>query len=164
MNVKPKQKHNSDKMPIDTTSSQPCIKPHVVCSCHSSTKIAIVEKLNFIIPLVVYPFDVMVSFGQTDDELLKNLLKCLTEEQIRNKELWSDNEKDGGTVIFASGQTLIRMPKIPKSAKEYGTLQHEIFHATEFVLSRIGMILCDKSDEAYAYLIGYLTTQIYKRI
>ena len=32
MNVQPKQKHNSDKMPIDTTSSQPCIKPHVVGS------------------------------------------------------------------------------------------------------------------------------------
>ena len=119
---------------------------------------------NFVIPLNIYPFDVMVSFGQTDEELLKNLSKCLTIEQIKNKELWSDNEKDGRTVIFSSGQTLIRMPKIPKSAKEYGTLQHEIFHATEFVLSRIGMTLCDKSDEAYAYLIGYLTSEIYKRI
>lgn len=30
MNVEPKQKHNSDKMPIDIMSSQPCIKPNVV--------------------------------------------------------------------------------------------------------------------------------------
>ena len=28
-NVQPEQKHNSDKMPINTTSSQPCSKPHV---------------------------------------------------------------------------------------------------------------------------------------
>jgi len=31
MNVQPEQKHNSDKMPIDTTSSQPCSKPNVAC-------------------------------------------------------------------------------------------------------------------------------------
>ena len=32
MNVQPEQMQNSDEMPIDTTSSQPCSKPHVVCS------------------------------------------------------------------------------------------------------------------------------------
>ena len=49
MNVQPKPKHNSDKMPIDTTSSQPCIKPNVVCSavgvpCEVCGEIIIVEK------------------------------------------------------------------------------------------------------------------------
>lgn len=120
---------------------------------------------NFVIPLIVYPFDVMVSFGQTDDELLKTLSKSLTDDEIKDKKLWSiEKNGDGRTVLFGSGQTLIRMPKVPKSVKEYGTLQHEIFHATEFILSHIGMSLCKKSDEAYAYLIGYLTTEIYKRI
>ena len=32
-------------------------------------------KLNIIIPLVIYPFDVMVSIGQTDKELSLELLK-----------------------------------------------------------------------------------------
>ena len=32
MNVKPEQKHNSDKMSIAPMSSQPCIKPNVVGS------------------------------------------------------------------------------------------------------------------------------------
>ena len=30
---------------------------------------------NFIIPLVVYPFDVMVSLGETDEQLKKALSK-----------------------------------------------------------------------------------------
>lgn len=120
---------------------------------------------NFVIPLVVYPFDVMFSFGQTDDELLKTLSKSLTDDEIKDKKLWSvEKNGDGRTVLFGSGQTLIRMPKVPKTCKEYGALQHEIFHATEFILNHIGMSLCRKSDEAYAYLIGYLTTEIYKKI
>ena len=40
MNVQPKQKHNSDKMPIASTSSQPCSKPNVCvqqsCLCDES--------------------------------------------------------------------------------------------------------------------------------
>ena len=106
----------------------------------------------------------MVSFGQTDDELLKTLSKSLTDDKIKNKDVWSDNEREGRTIMFLSGQTLIRMPKVPKSVKEYGSLQHEVFHAVEFVLMRIGIKLCKKSDEAYAYLIGYLTSEIYKKI
>ncbi len=123
------------------------------------------KKQNFIIPLVVYPFNVMVSFGQTDDDLLKTLSNSLTDDEIKDKEFWSvEKNGHGRTVLFGSGQTLIRMPKVPKTSKEYGSLQHEIFHATEFILSHIGMSLCKKSDEAYAYLIGYLTTEIYKKI
>ena len=57
MNVKPKQKHNSDKMHIAPTSSQPCIKPNVVRSpkstyvCpYSDLPIGILEKDGSIKP------------------------------------------------------------------------------------------------------------------
>lgn len=53
---------------------------------------------------------------------------------------------------------------MPKSVTDYGTLAHEIFHAVTFILTRIGMSLTNESDEAYAYLIGYLTKEIYKHI
>lgn len=73
------------------------------------------KKQNFTIPLVVYPFDVMVSFGQTDDELLKTLSKSLTDDKMINKDVWSDNEKEGRTIMFLSGQTLIRMLKVERN-------------------------------------------------
>jgi hypothetical protein len=79
-------------------------------------------------------------------------------------EVYSVNGKSGRTVMFKSGHFLIRMPVVPSTCGEYGTLAHEIFHCVEFLMERIGMRLTVDSDEAYAYLIGYLTTEIYKRI
>ena len=71
----------------------------------------------------------------------------------------------GRYCLFKSGQSLIRIKGKPKTPEEFGTLQHEIFHIAASLLWRIGMKLKVKSsDEAYAYLIGYLTTEIYKKI
>lgn len=117
---------------------------------------------NFIIPLVVYPFQVMVSIGEPDDVLKKKLISHGVDmSQII---LTHSETQRGRCIIFGGNQTLIRMYKPVKTAEDYGSLQHEIFHATEFILERIGMTLCKKSDEAYAYLIGYLTTEIYKKL
>lgn len=118
------------------------------------------KSLNKIIPLVIYPFDVMVSFGESDEQLAKVLNKHgfdLTDVDIAHKE-----GREGRCTMLHSGQTVLRLYKYPKTPVQYGYLQHEIFHAVEFVMERIGMKLCRKSDEAYAYLIQYLTTEIHK--
>lgn len=116
--------------------------------------------LNFIIPLVVYPFDVLVSIGQTDEELKKVMSKYDVE--------WSDNMKLRGAGLFymtERNQSMIRMRDFPSDNVGLGYLQHEIFHATTFILDRIGMkMILLKSDEAYAYLAQYLTVEIYKKI
>ena len=115
---------------------------------------------NFIITLEVYPFDIMCSFGQTDEQLKKSLNK--------HHLIWDDMCKlrgNGKYVMFPCGASLIRMPYIPETNEDYGTLQHEIFHATTFILDKIGMEMSlYKSDEAYAYLIGWLTTKIYNKL
>lgn len=116
---------------------------------------------NFIIPYVIYPFDIMFSFGETDIQLYSKLKR----EGITD---FSDCDIGGitkaRTVMFKEGPTLIRMRHIPKSPEDFGHLQHEIFHAVDFLFMRISIELCDKSGEAYAYLIQYLTEQVYKRI
>lgn len=116
--------------------------------------------MNFIVPLVVYPFDIMFSFGETDEQLKKSLKKYNCE--------WSDKMEYGGMGIFYindKNQSLIRVYNIPKICEDYGTLQHEIFHAVTYILDRVGMKLkLRTSDEAYAYLIGYITKEVYLRI
>jgi hypothetical protein len=116
--------------------------------------------LNVIIPLVVYPFDVMFSFGETDEQLKKSLDKVGCE--------WSDKMEYTGMGRFCmneKNQSLIRVYNIPKTCEDYGTLQHEIFHAVTYIMDRVGMKLkLHTNDEAYAYLIGYLTAEIYKKI
>lgn len=75
-------------------------------------------------------------------------------------------EEKGGalTVLYESKHILIRMPEYPVDPYDIGMLQHEIFHAVSFALRRIGMLLSIESDESYAYLIGYLTTEIFKKL
>ena len=121
------------------------------------------RSLNFVIPLVVYPFDVMVSFGESDDVLFAKLKKKGVDITDTNLSVYSDTQR-GRTIMFKGNQTLIRMYELRDTPHWYGNLAHEIFHAVEFIMERIGMELTIKSDEAYAYLIGYLTEEIYKKI
>lgn len=121
------------------------------------------KSYNFIIPLVIYPFDMMVSLGEPDDVLISKLKKAGVDVGDANIKSHSTTNR-GRCVIFESGQTLIRMFQLKNTPEWYGFLQHEVFHAVEFIMERIGMRLTIDSDEAYAYLIGYLTTEIYKRI
>lgn len=103
----------------------------------------------------------MFSFGETD----KILFPKLRRKGISEPELC---EISGITraraVVFKEGPSIIRMKNIPKTAEEFGFLQHEIFHAVYFLFTRIGITLGDQSDEAFAYAIQYLTEQVYKRI
>lgn len=120
------------------------------------------RKQFFIVPYVVYPFDLMVSFGQTDAEI-EDILK---KYKVNYKDSdWQMAEYyTGKCVMFESGQTLIRLLRKPITNEEYGTLQHEIFHAVEFLFTRIGLTHSIKCGEAYAYLIGHITKEIYKKL
>lgn len=43
-----------------------------------------------------------------------------------------------------------------------GTLSHEIFHLTSYILRDKRILLDENSEEAYAYLNGYLFNQVHK--
>lgn len=120
------------------------------------------KTVNKIIPLVVYPLDVMFSAGEDNNVLFRKLTNAGVDKQ---EVKLADYEETGIAryCLFKSGQSLIRIKAIPRSPQDYGLLQHEIFHCVTAVMWRIGMRLKIKtSDEAYAYLVGYLTEQIYK--
>lgn len=121
------------------------------------------ESLNFIIPLVVYPFDVIVSISESDEALFKKLKKRGIDVADTNLSVYSNTTR-GRTIIFSGNQSLIRMYELRDTPEWYGNLAHEVFHAVEFILERVGMKLTMKSDEAYAYLVGYITTEIFKRL
>lgn len=45
-----------------------------------------------------------------------------------------------------------------------GTMAHEAFHVVRHIMATIGMPLSDESDEAYAYLLGWLVREISRRL
>lgn len=105
----------------------------------------------------------MVSFGETDEQVIKRLNKT----NVRKDEyhLITEMKGQGRAVVFDCGATMLRLYNYPKYPEDYGSLSHEIFHIVSFVMYRIGQPLEVRvSDEAYAYLIGYLTKEIYKKI
>lgn len=122
------------------------------------------KKLNHIIELVVYPYDVMVSFGQTDEELKEVLSTYKLDEHDIDKAMFGSNETvQGRAVAFSNNASLIRLRHYPVTSKDYGNLAHEIFHCATFVMERVGIKFdLNVSDEAYAYLVGYLTKEIYE--
>jgi len=46
----------------------------------------------------------------------------------------------------------------------HGVIAHEAFHASNFLLSRRGVIIDRDNDEAQAYLIDWITDQIHRLI
>jgi hypothetical protein len=52
----------------------------------------------------------------------------------------------------------------PASYINHGTIAHEVFHAAHGVLLSRGLELTDASDEAYAYLIDWMTDKVYELI
>lgn len=125
------------------------------------------KSINFIIPLQVYPFDVMVSVSQTDKQLTKSLdpyKKNLLESDY-GLASYPSSTTEARAVLFSNKASLIRLRKLPTEAHGFGTLAHEIFHIVTFVMDLAGMKLeVMVSDEAYAYLVGYLTENIYKEL
>ena len=44
-----------------------------------------------------------------------------------------------------------------------GTFSHEIFHLTATILQDAGVKMSDDSEEAWAYLYGYLFGKLYEK-
>ena len=118
------------------------------------------RSLNFIVKNEIYPFDVMFSFGESDINLKKRFKKF----GVSEGSLFEHSLKLGQCTQFKNGQVLVRMPNIPKTPKDYNTLQHEIFHATTNIMNHIGSKLDEESEEPWAYFIGFLTQKVYEKL
>lgn len=121
------------------------------------------RKQRFIVDHGTYPFDVMVCVGCTPKEIVAALHRRgyqPTEEEIG--QLWMRGL--GRTVMLKSGATVLRIDCVVGSQHWEAVLAHEVFHAVEFLFDRIGLRYSNKSAEAWAYQLQYLTGSIYQRL
>jgi len=104
----------------------------------------------------VYPFDLVVGINEEYESFSKYLTDRLP-NVICPEVKQFEGTYEARTLMFSGGQTAILFnDTTPK------TIAHEIFHAVEFLFRRIGIGLVYDSGESYAYLIGYITDEIYK--
>lgn len=119
--------------------------------------------MNFVIRLIPYSFDLMVSIDQTDKQLHTNLKRYGVE--------WDDSlsmspTNTGKAVMLPSNHVIVRIKK--KHRNKYrvmAVVAHESFHAATFILDQLGFkFMLEVSDEAYAYLLDYIAGEIYKKL
>lgn len=120
---------------------------------------------SFIIKCEVYPFDIMVYFGKSKKPLLKQLKSFVNVSKDEISEIKHHPLKPGTTFTLSGGQTVLYMPLIPSSTVDFAVLQHEIFHCVDHIMQKVGINYEPEGEnEAYAYLIQYVTQKIYDAI
>lgn len=120
---------------------------------------------HFIINCQVYPFDVMFSIAQTDDELFQVLKEYNLVNELDGSCKWKSPKQLGYCIQFVSGQTLVRLRTTPVTPQDYGALAHEILHAAQFILDTVGVKFhLDYSDEAYTYLVQFITEKFHEKV
>ena len=105
----------------------------------------------------------MVSINQTDRQLKNSVKAYKMPEMIKEDPIFHMDDSGGiGRTIMFESQMMMRLNNYPATASDFGLLQHEIFHVAEITLHDLGMNLTHDSDEAYAYLIQFITIKIYE--
>lgn len=126
---------------------------------------------NFIVPLVLFPFDIMFSIGESnelfDRSLFDRLQKCDYDSlKASERIIWDMGDTCRGRCVhnYEGGQTIIRVKGI-NTPEHHGVLAHEIKHAIDFILwHKLGIVPTKNNDELFAYAIGYVTEQVYKTL
>jgi hypothetical protein len=121
-----------------------------------------IPKLPYhIIPYEVYPFDLLVSY-QEYESLETTLKKKLPKDNhyiINEFQDDTNTTTHARTIMFDNGATCIHIRKL-----DHGTIAHEVFHAIQFLMDKIGCNLTQESGEPYAYLVQYVTNKIYENL
>ena len=115
-----------------------------------------------IITIEIYCRDILFHFGDVPS-FRKAVRKYHTEEETTA--IFDGLEIDGnyrGKTIYSSAYNafIVWMPSLPQSTNDMQFLSHEIFHAAHALMTGIGITLSEDSEEAYAYLIGYITKRV----
>jgi hypothetical protein len=97
------------------------------------------------------------------DRLYYDNVTKITDDEYKaiRKDIADKSSCDGLTTTLDCGNVFVF---IRKGRERYDlTVAHELYHATNRVLMRAG-VLHDEHDEPYAYLLAWLTNEYYNRL
>lgn len=118
---------------------------------------------HYLIGVDVFPFDVLLSYGESNEELTATLVDLRVSGDKAN-EIAERTKVTGRAITYQHEEAnwvLIRIKDGMGPCTLIGTVAHECMHAAHFILDECGMkYKFGASDEAYAHLTGYLTEQV----
>lgn len=109
------------------------------------------------IELGVYPFGIYLSIAQGDTEFLCSLVES---DLIIPKDFIEDDKYYAKVWQSLEGYVIFRIKHYPENNYQLGAISHDALHATLRVMETVGCTLNDGSEEAYAYLLGYIVEQV----
>lgn len=122
------------------------------------------------IELPIYESILWVSYEHTNEDLIAMVKE--NEDFIEGKKnkkgfisyLKEDQKKYRGVFISNDHEHLIRIWKQEDMKELINTITHEVFHFVKRILKTKGLKLTNSSEEAYAYLTGYINGEIYEKM
>lgn len=118
------------------------------------------ENIFEVIKGTVYPFDLLVSFNQSDEDFYSEV-RHLLDDNLDKVFLNLDETVLARSYFTKNNISIVRFVNIDKDNIPHGLISHEIFHVTTFILDKANIKFSFKVDEAYAYLLGYLIDEVY---
>ena len=114
-----------------------------------------------IINIDMYEQDLLVVFGSK--KYLESRLSNLVSKSKAAKSVSNIGVAVGHSYFDTElGVYYIWMREKPNEAQTFSILSHEIFHFATALMEKVGMKLTEESEEAYAYLIQFITKSILK--
>lgn len=111
------------------------------------------------IPIILYHKTLIVAIGDFDKDAIAEHIKdkeC-KKDFLKSVEKGDISAYDGLVVNIGYGNNVLWVQSLVNNPDDIGTLAHEAFHVTYDILKRVGIPLSNDSEEAYSYLIGYIT-------
>lgn len=109
------------------------------------------------IPIKIYPYTVYFCHTLTYNQYKKKIKRlgytCTTTESYFDSIYGLTSCYNQDIVIYVKTK--------PAKSNELSMISHEVLHAVIYIMKEVGMVLSYDSEEAYCYLLSYLTEQIY---
>lgn len=127
----------------------------------------------FIIDVELYSAQFLISINQEIDDLVLSVIENQIVPSLESPYLetymvpFLDMKMTtlARTVFYENGTVAIKLNNYSKdNIEDLATLVHELSHATMFTFQRIGMPHTSDTDEAYSYLLGFLTKKFFEKL
>ena len=103
--------------------------------------------------------DIKVPIYNTRLKLYTDPIKF---EEATNQHI--DPSYDGASFQDDNGIEYLYLRKTSLTPQSASIISHELFHTTYSILNFVGVQLAPQSEEAFAYLQGFLTKKVYKAL
>jgi len=122
-----------------------------------------IKPQQFVINIGVYRREILVCINYSDEEVESAVIEWGVDEQ-KAKEVATTRDFAALAYILDNRDCVIRLDATEINPKFHDHVAHEISHCAFAILDYVGIKLGNKSEEAYAYLIGYITREFYEKL